>query len=334
MLKDYKNEIEEILVADKQLQKEILYDMQKHDAAIARAKVAAAAAAIPAHREALQQVTPGVTRTPAPASVPVPATVKQFSKGKNLVDDDAQQQARGTMGGKENEIPDSSLCSNPPSVQPFTRNTRQSAGKGPAILTRTPAFSSLKKAGVGNSRAGPSAHVNWQNQKTPRRQIYSAMPSGLSRMQWSESRPTPFGPSHPHTSQIHIRTPRRPAEEPSHPVCHSHEETHLAGAVADVAAASTVATVLQQVAQRSVTPFKAMSIPRLRPDISRISSVLRQQQSTSHEEILKDDRPVQTSSNGGDGLETVRRRQSFSSVDEPCGQLSQSGSEENVRRKK
>ncbi|KFK33804.1 hypothetical protein AALP_AA5G062300 [Arabis alpina] len=36
LLKDYKNEIEEMLVADKQLQKELVYDMQKHDAAKAR----------------------------------------------------------------------------------------------------------------------------------------------------------------------------------------------------------------------------------------------------------------------------------------------------------
>ncbi|XP_010451480.1 PREDICTED: condensin-2 complex subunit D3-like [Camelina sativa] len=36
LLKDYKNEIEEMLVADKQLQKELIYDMQKHEAAKAR----------------------------------------------------------------------------------------------------------------------------------------------------------------------------------------------------------------------------------------------------------------------------------------------------------
>ncbi|EFJ24795.1 hypothetical protein SELMODRAFT_149363 [Selaginella moellendorffii] len=42
MLKDFKNEIEEMLVADKQLLKELIYDMQKHEAAKARAKAAAA----------------------------------------------------------------------------------------------------------------------------------------------------------------------------------------------------------------------------------------------------------------------------------------------------
>lgn len=33
LLKDYKNEIDDILVADKQLQKELIYDMQKYEAA-------------------------------------------------------------------------------------------------------------------------------------------------------------------------------------------------------------------------------------------------------------------------------------------------------------
>ncbi|KAK3435756.1 hypothetical protein EUGRSUZ_C00458 [Eucalyptus grandis] len=40
LLKDYKNEIDEILVADKQLQRELLYDMQKHESAKARSEAA------------------------------------------------------------------------------------------------------------------------------------------------------------------------------------------------------------------------------------------------------------------------------------------------------
>ncbi|WOK94700.1 condensin-2 complex subunit D3 [Canna indica] len=44
LLKDYKNEIDEILVADKQLQKELLYDMQKFEAANAQCTVAEAIA--------------------------------------------------------------------------------------------------------------------------------------------------------------------------------------------------------------------------------------------------------------------------------------------------
>ncbi|RWW16055.1 hypothetical protein BHE74_00046110 [Ensete ventricosum] len=44
LLKDYKNEIDEILVADKQLQKELLYDIQKYETAKARSTVAEAIA--------------------------------------------------------------------------------------------------------------------------------------------------------------------------------------------------------------------------------------------------------------------------------------------------
>ncbi|KAL2341770.1 hypothetical protein Fmac_009710 [Flemingia macrophylla] len=42
ILKDYKNEIDDILVADKQLQKELIYDIQKYEAAKAKAAVAEA----------------------------------------------------------------------------------------------------------------------------------------------------------------------------------------------------------------------------------------------------------------------------------------------------
>lgn len=40
LLKDYKNEMEEILVADKQLQRELLYDMQKYEAGKGKGKAA------------------------------------------------------------------------------------------------------------------------------------------------------------------------------------------------------------------------------------------------------------------------------------------------------
>lgn len=39
LVKDYKNAIEDILVAEKQLQKELIYDMQKYEAAKARSTV-------------------------------------------------------------------------------------------------------------------------------------------------------------------------------------------------------------------------------------------------------------------------------------------------------
>ncbi|KAL0921932.1 hypothetical protein M5K25_005883 [Dendrobium thyrsiflorum] len=44
LLKDYKNEIDEILIADKQLQKELIYDMEKYEAAKAKSTVAEAMA--------------------------------------------------------------------------------------------------------------------------------------------------------------------------------------------------------------------------------------------------------------------------------------------------
>ncbi|KAE9594235.1 putative armadillo-like helical, condensin subunit 1/Condensin-2 complex subunit D3 [Lupinus albus] len=47
LLKDYKNEIDDILVADKQLQKELIYDMHKYEAAKAKATVAEAVATKP-----------------------------------------------------------------------------------------------------------------------------------------------------------------------------------------------------------------------------------------------------------------------------------------------
>ncbi|KAG2629833.1 hypothetical protein PVAP13_3KG488600 [Panicum virgatum] len=55
LLKDYKNEIEEILVADKQLQRELLYDMQKYEAGKGKDKAAAEFEAGPS----------GTTRSPA-----------------------------------------------------------------------------------------------------------------------------------------------------------------------------------------------------------------------------------------------------------------------------
>lgn len=47
LLKDYKNEIDDILVADKQLQKELIYDMHKYEAAKVKATVAEAVAPRP-----------------------------------------------------------------------------------------------------------------------------------------------------------------------------------------------------------------------------------------------------------------------------------------------
>ncbi|KAK7289931.1 hypothetical protein RIF29_03976 [Crotalaria pallida] len=61
LLKDYKNEIDDILVADKQLQKELIYDMHKYEAAKAKATVAEGVATRPAKQGAFQ--SPDVTKT-------------------------------------------------------------------------------------------------------------------------------------------------------------------------------------------------------------------------------------------------------------------------------
>lgn len=58
LLKDYKNEIEEMLVADKQLQKELVYDMQKHEAAKARSMANQGVASGPSHRNGEPEQTP------------------------------------------------------------------------------------------------------------------------------------------------------------------------------------------------------------------------------------------------------------------------------------
>ncbi|ESQ55882.1 hypothetical protein EUTSA_v10024228mg [Eutrema salsugineum] len=58
LLKDYKNEIEEMLVADKQLQKELVYDMQKHEAAKARSMASQGVACGTSHRNGEPEQTP------------------------------------------------------------------------------------------------------------------------------------------------------------------------------------------------------------------------------------------------------------------------------------
>lgn len=61
LLKDYKNEIDDILVADKQLQKELIYDMQKFEAAKAKATVAEAVSSRP--NQSSPDVSKNLTKT-------------------------------------------------------------------------------------------------------------------------------------------------------------------------------------------------------------------------------------------------------------------------------
>ncbi|XP_048133845.1 condensin-2 complex subunit D3 isoform X2 [Rhodamnia argentea] len=65
LLKDYKNEIDDILVADKQLQRELLYDMQKYESAKARSEAAEAVAAM---EKSVNNHTPQASN--APSGVP------------------------------------------------------------------------------------------------------------------------------------------------------------------------------------------------------------------------------------------------------------------------
>jgi condensin-2 complex subunit D3 len=83
LLKDYKNEMEEILVADKQLQRELLYDMHKYEAGKGKGKAAAQAEAeagaglsgigrSPAVRSVLKEVNRKTTPTQPLHSMSVP----------------------------------------------------------------------------------------------------------------------------------------------------------------------------------------------------------------------------------------------------------------------
>jgi condensin-2 complex subunit D3 len=74
LLKDYKNEMDEILVADKQLQRELLYDMQKYEAGKGKGKAAAQAEA--------EAGPSGTGRSPAGESAR--ATVRSVLKEVNL----------------------------------------------------------------------------------------------------------------------------------------------------------------------------------------------------------------------------------------------------------
>ncbi|KAI3407688.1 Cnd1 domain-containing protein [Psidium guajava] len=65
LLRDYKNEIDDILVADKQLQRELLYDMQKHESAKARSE---AAQAVAVTEQSRNNHTPQASNAPSGAS--------------------------------------------------------------------------------------------------------------------------------------------------------------------------------------------------------------------------------------------------------------------------
>ncbi|KAL2628612.1 hypothetical protein R1flu_013298 [Riccia fluitans] len=290
MLKDYKNEIEEILVGDKQLQKEILYDMQKHEAAKARARVAAV---MPGNNASVQGGSPGKVRTPVATSVRSTT---------------AEQMGKSAQGRREKE----NIGGNVQSGSGLLRSKEKNLGHAD-VPPRSPMVTTMRKSGLGSllspradNRTGSTPQVTWQDRTpTMNGRTHSAIRSSVSRLQTCAS--IQARPQHPHTS--------RPPD-PLSPLRPSQEDTCLAGAVADVAAAATVATVLQQVAQKSVTPLRGMSLPRLRPSVA---TGRRNATPPNFQVSLGQQTPSQlrqSLAGGENGLETVRRRQSFSSVED------------------
>uniref|UniRef100_A0A0A9F4U8 Uncharacterized protein n=1 Tax=Arundo donax TaxID=35708 RepID=A0A0A9F4U8_ARUDO len=80
LLKDYKNEIEEILVADKQLQKELLYDMQKDEASMGKAKAVAEAGPSGTCRMPAGQTLSGMAGADASARATVRSVLKEVNQ--------------------------------------------------------------------------------------------------------------------------------------------------------------------------------------------------------------------------------------------------------------
>ncbi|GAB2289497.1 hypothetical protein Dimus_023807 [Dionaea muscipula] len=83
LLKDYKNEIEDFLVADKQLQKELLYDMHKYEAAKVRSTATEAAAAAASSPGVHRVTTTGVQNDPKVASAMADAAA--VSKARSVL---------------------------------------------------------------------------------------------------------------------------------------------------------------------------------------------------------------------------------------------------------
>ncbi|XP_010666569.2 uncharacterized protein LOC104883713 [Beta vulgaris subsp. vulgaris] len=79
LLKDYKNEIEEILVADKQLQKELIYDMQKYDSVKAKSTAAEAIATMQRSHYANTPGAPDATNEKTKLSKKLHSNVKVAS---------------------------------------------------------------------------------------------------------------------------------------------------------------------------------------------------------------------------------------------------------------
>jgi condensin-2 complex subunit D3 len=275
ILKEYKSEIDEILVADKQLQKELLYDIQKYEAMKTKSKVAEAVVTVqdsatlnvPSKKnDNLGSNLPttsqnnGSVRSERPPKTP--ASVNRVRKGSN--------------GDKENA-----------DIHDAHNTVRPSAMKRKTFLS----------PGVEKSLAGK---VKWLDQASGHNLRTPEVPMKTPRVASSRGQAG--------CTSNALRSAKGTVLSPNNiPVSRRHK---IASAVADVAAAQTVSAVLREVATGSSTPLHSMSIPRLKPSVpstmkARAGSA---ENSTGLAGLLD--------SEGQEGLQSIRRRQTFNDIDD------------------
>lgn len=104
LLKDYKNEFEEILVADKQLQKELVYDMKKYENAKAKSTVEEAVVSAQKSVAAAAATTSGF-RSPIAATTGIYARVsKKLGNGGEIGPAVAEAAAKATARSVLKEV--------------------------------------------------------------------------------------------------------------------------------------------------------------------------------------------------------------------------------------
>lgn len=232
LLKEYKSEIDEILVADKQLQKELLYDIQKYEAMKTKSKVAEAVVTVqdsaphnvPAKKNdnlggnlPTTSQNNGSVRSERPPKTP--ASVNRINKGSN----------------KDKENAD---------IHDAHKTVRTSAMK------RKTFFSPVVEKSV-------TGKVKWLDQTSGHNLRTPEVPTRTPRVASSRGQ---VGC----TSNV-LRSAKETVLSPNNiSVSRRHK---IASAVADVTAAQTVSAVLREVATGSSTPLHSMSIPRLKPSV-------------------------------------------------------------------
>lgn len=269
LLKEYKSEIEEMLVADKQLQREIMYDMQKHEEAKARVKVAAAAAVVMASvpvaevAAAAEETKPGVMRDVTPseshrvASAVVAGRTPTIHEEKPGLHQGADEEDKENNGGLSCAQKGATPTPTPggKNVEFSTSRTlRSSTARSRAAPLPRPAAGSTEKSGA----AQPSPRVTWLDQ-TPGYLVNNSSSASAAR----ECLPKRLVMTTPIPCMK--APPGLPSSSTSSPFLKKPPTPQLAGAVADVAAAATAAAVLKEVASNSAaTPLKSMSVPKVR----------------------------------------------------------------------